>query len=464
MLRVPTATIDLDGLTLQRDGVEHVLTAQEAALLRYLGERDGPVARQELLTEVWGYAPRVVTRAIDATLSRLRVKLEPNPRKPVSLVSVRGKGYRLHVVASPPVPAAPSATAAPRTLVLGRQEEWASARALLDAGGVVQLVGPGGAGKTTLARALSEERGGHFVDLSACRTVAEVPTAVAHALRLPLSRDAAEGTWKRIAHVLAQAPALLVLDNLEQLPDAVADLIRRLWETTRAPLVLTSRRSVMSEAPVLGVGSLDPVAARALLERSARRVAPSWSPAHEELLDELATAVDCLPLALELVGARLPALGAAALLPRIRQLLHVGDGRAGRHASLSRTVAWSWEMLAPVDRRRLAWWSTFRGAVPAEAALATAPRDAGARWGDEPSLLLLFGLACLAVLLVGLVLAPLLLFLATRLEFAAGQDRRELRVHVHHFEVVERAAHALFNTRQAVSIDHPFQEALGTGA
>jgi len=380
MLRLPTASVDLDGLTLQRDGVEHVLTAQEAELLRYLAERsDGPVARQELLTEVWGYAPQVVTRAIDATVSRLRAKLEPDPRKPRSLVSVRGKGYRLHVLAPEPDPATRPAT---RTSLVGREQEHRAIASLLDDVGVVQLVGPGGAGKTTLARALSDERGGHFIDLSTARTVEEVPTAVAHALRLPLSRDDAAATWRRIAHVLADAPALLVLDNLEQLPEATAELLQALWKETGAPLVLTSRRALVPTWPSVLVGPMEPDDARTLLVRAARRVAPNWSPDDDDVLGELVEAVDRLPLALELVGVRLPALGAHALLPRIRELQHVGDGRAGRHASLATTVAWSWTQLCPVDRRRLAWWSVFRGAIPTEAAMAVAPAAADARWGD----------------------------------------------------------------------------------
>ncbi len=69
------------------------LTTAEVALLDALADRAGePVSREELaaLTEAEGNL-----RAIDVQVTRLRKKIEPDPRVPRHLQTVRGKGYLL---------------------------------------------------------------------------------------------------------------------------------------------------------------------------------------------------------------------------------------------------------------------------------------------------------------------------------------------------------------------------------
>jgi two-component system response regulator RegX3 len=47
--------------------------------------------------EVWGYAnaSRFETRTVDIHMAKLRRKIEPNPKVPTLLITVRGEGYRL---------------------------------------------------------------------------------------------------------------------------------------------------------------------------------------------------------------------------------------------------------------------------------------------------------------------------------------------------------------------------------
>lgn len=84
------------------------LTSREADLLRYLGSNPGRVVpRQELLTEVWGYADAVLSRASDNVVRRLRDKIERDPRRPDHVLTVFGVGYRFEpgvttLPASPP--------------------------------------------------------------------------------------------------------------------------------------------------------------------------------------------------------------------------------------------------------------------------------------------------------------------------------------------------------------------------
>ncbi|MCS6880975.1 MAG: response regulator transcription factor [Oscillochloridaceae bacterium] len=74
------------------------LTSGEFDLLLYLAHRNGEVLSPERLArDVLGYhcAPDEARELIKARVHRLRAKLEPNPRAPTFLVSVRGAGYML---------------------------------------------------------------------------------------------------------------------------------------------------------------------------------------------------------------------------------------------------------------------------------------------------------------------------------------------------------------------------------
>jgi two-component system response regulator RegX3 len=73
-------------------------TRREMEILIYLNANsERPVSREELLNQVWGYAKNldIETRTVDIHVAKLRRKLEPNPKDPVYLRTVRGAGYRL---------------------------------------------------------------------------------------------------------------------------------------------------------------------------------------------------------------------------------------------------------------------------------------------------------------------------------------------------------------------------------
>ncbi len=80
------------------DGEEPVtLTRREFELLDRLLAANGQVVRREqLLTDIWG-AGQNNEAVLDATVHRLRQKLERDPGQPAILTTVRGIGYRLAV-------------------------------------------------------------------------------------------------------------------------------------------------------------------------------------------------------------------------------------------------------------------------------------------------------------------------------------------------------------------------------
>jgi two-component system response regulator RegX3 len=74
-------------------------TRREIDMLQYLRQHaDRPISREELLVEVWGYARADVieTRTVDIHMAKLRRKIEPHPKNPVYLVTIRGEGYKLY--------------------------------------------------------------------------------------------------------------------------------------------------------------------------------------------------------------------------------------------------------------------------------------------------------------------------------------------------------------------------------
>ena len=81
---------------LERDGERLKLTAKELSLLSLLFVRRGTaVSRGEILQQVWDLHPETRTRVVDTFVLRLRKLIEPDPKSPEHLLSVRSFGYRL---------------------------------------------------------------------------------------------------------------------------------------------------------------------------------------------------------------------------------------------------------------------------------------------------------------------------------------------------------------------------------
>ncbi len=94
--RVGEAEVDFRNFEVRARGQAHRLTVLEATLLKLLIKNAGRVvSKGEILEKVWNLSPDTETRAVDNFIVRLRRYLEPNPRFPRHLHTVRGAGYRL---------------------------------------------------------------------------------------------------------------------------------------------------------------------------------------------------------------------------------------------------------------------------------------------------------------------------------------------------------------------------------
>ncbi|TNE89408.1 MAG: hypothetical protein EP330_11405 [Deltaproteobacteria bacterium] len=366
-------TVDLRTRTVLREGQALSLTEREAALLAWFIARAGAVVpRGELLVHVWGYRADMATRTVDVTVARLRDKIEADASAPEHLLTVRGEGYRFVL----PAPVEPSA---PEGLV-GRRAELERLGQELGSGRVVTLMGPGGVGKTTLARVLAERRpGAVWVDLVPAGE-GEVIAALARALGLP----AAHATGGSLGRTLRnRGVPLLVLDNVEHVAREVAPLVSEILAEAPSLAVLATGRTRL-RVPVellVELGSLPEPEAVALLVKVARTRVPGWGEGTDGALARVARALEGNALAIELAAARARLFAPEDLAERLEASLDWlrNPDRGARRASLLDAIAWSWKLLDPDEQRALAWLSVFRGgftADAAEAVLGGAPGEA----------------------------------------------------------------------------------------
>ena len=95
-VQLAAASVDLDNAAVHRDGQVYPLTAKELQLFRKLYENAGRIVTTGALCAavcgpVWqGYESTLATH-----IRHLREKVEANPSRPVSIVTIKGLGYRL---------------------------------------------------------------------------------------------------------------------------------------------------------------------------------------------------------------------------------------------------------------------------------------------------------------------------------------------------------------------------------
>jgi DNA-binding response OmpR family regulator len=94
--------LDLVSHKLFRDGREVDLTAKEFKLLAFFAQRIGrALSRDHILDGVWGRSITVTPRSIDRCVATLRAKIEPDPRNPIYIQTLRDVGYRFETGREP---------------------------------------------------------------------------------------------------------------------------------------------------------------------------------------------------------------------------------------------------------------------------------------------------------------------------------------------------------------------------
>jgi DNA-binding response OmpR family regulator len=87
--------LDLTAHKLFKKGVEVELTSKEFRLLEFFVKRAGrALTRDSILAAVWGNEVIVTDRSVDRCVTTLRSKIEPDPRNPRFIQTIRDIGYR----------------------------------------------------------------------------------------------------------------------------------------------------------------------------------------------------------------------------------------------------------------------------------------------------------------------------------------------------------------------------------
>lgn len=277
--------------------------------------------------------------------------------------------------------------------LLGRDEERSTMLELVTGSRLVTILGVSGVGKTHLALDVaaaalpSFDDGVFFVDLASTKD----PSLVMAAIAAELDIDASDVAG--IAEAIGRNTMLLVLDNVEQVVEAAPQIGELLGACTGMKILATSQAPLRISGEILfrlkplavalDGSSLSDSPAVELFAARAATADPSFS-LHEHGSDvaALVTALEGLPLAVELAAARVNVLTPAQILERLdggssgsSMLRSRTADVAGRHRSLEDAIAWSYGLLTPTQQQALGSLAVFRGGATLAALEAVAAED-----------------------------------------------------------------------------------------
>jgi predicted ATPase len=279
----------------------------------------------------------------------------------------------------------PTAALAPLAPLVGREDELQQLLGLLQRSRLVTVLGPGGVGKSRLARHAADAMAARFthgaavVLLDDLSTPDALPARVADTLGLVLPPHA--DAVLALSRLLAARAMLLVLDGFEAVIDAAGVVPCLLASAPDLQLLLTSRERLDVDGecllplaslavPAPGAGAeqaLQSPAVRLFVER-ASALQPQFNAARCWLaVADICRRVGGLPLAIEWAAAWMRVLSAEELAQDIAQDLAqdlAGEGDAGPLAVFES----SWRMLTPSERAAYAALAVFRGGFTREAA------------------------------------------------------------------------------------------------
>ncbi len=287
------------------------------------------------------------------------------------------------------------------TSLIGREKEIADVYSYLLSPDIhlVTLIGPPGIGKTRLSiesarTALPDfPHGVFFVPLASLDNPTLIAVTVAQAMGYVGARNVS--TMEQLKEGIGNKQLLIVLDNCEHLIEDVASLASSLLSVCPGLKILaTSRESLRVpgewqypvpalDVPAMGSPDQDSAVdmdavlnfpALTLFAERARAVRPNFSIDAENIraISAICKQLDGLPLAIELVAARMRLIPPRALSERLQdEFLLPADGMRGvptRQKSLNNAIGWSYELLSEEEQKLFCYLSVFSGGFTLEAA------------------------------------------------------------------------------------------------
>jgi predicted ATPase len=258
------------------------------------------------------------------------------------------------------------------------------------------LVGPAGVGKTHLAlqvarAALSDfPNGVFFVPLATIQDPGLLLITIAQTLNLSVTKSHPEALLLQLKFFLRNRHLLLLLDNFEHLIPAAPYIAELASTCPFARILVTSRQRLRVAGerhyPVRPLSLTDAIT---LFVIRAQAILPDFALNDDNrvAVATLCSQLDGLPLAIELVAARIQLMSPQILLSRLVDSsghvdleLVAGEGqhrRPGQH-TLKQAIAWSYNLLDSDEQMVLRRLAVFAGSFSLEAAEALTGRREGA--------------------------------------------------------------------------------------
>jgi predicted ATPase/transcriptional regulator with XRE-family HTH domain len=259
---------------------------------------------------------------------------------------------------------------------------------------LVTLIGPPGIGKTRLSIETARTElstfpdGVFFVALAPLEDPSLIALTIVQALGFVEAKNVP--ARQQLMDGIGEKQMLIVLDNCEHLIEEVAPLTSDLLSAcSRLKILATSRESLrvpgewLYPVPVLDVpkesSSIDvetapKFPALTLFAERARAVRPDFALNTENIhaVSSICAQLDGLPLAIELIAARMRLMSPAALLEHwnARFILSADGVRAvsTRQRTLNNAIAWSYNLLSGEEQKLFAYLSVFSGGFTLDSA------------------------------------------------------------------------------------------------
>jgi predicted ATPase/DNA-binding winged helix-turn-helix (wHTH) protein len=367
------------------------------ALVNQAGET---VSNRELLEHVW-QGRSVEIGSLHVCVAALRKALGNEKDGVRYVANVSGRGYAFVAPIRREAIGA-SSSAGPTSLfklpsgskqLIGRSDDVRSLSELLLSRRFLNVVGPGGIGKTSVAVAIAKTLRRQFgddevcfVDLGSITECEQVLPTLAAALGCSLHALNLEAF---LCAFLADKRRLILLDGCEHLIEAVAAISARIFREAPTTYLLATSREVMRadgetvsrlrplDTPREGILTAKQAVTSSAIQLFMEEAQLSGynlplSDTDASIVGEICRRLDGIPLAIKLVASRVGGIGisgTAALLDVGAELFLPGKrGVSPRHQTLHATLDWSFKLLSAEEQAILGRLSVFAGEFSIEGA------------------------------------------------------------------------------------------------